>query len=297
MEGTPLQQLREYGQSAWLDARTPESVRDRELERLIRAHGIRGVSVGHEFTLADVQDACDLLRPVWDESEGEDGYVSGSADAELVGRSNYMLRIPATDGGLGAIADCVAAGISVNATHICRLSRYDEVVEAYMRGVERLVQSGADPASVISVASIEVSAVDAEADRRLAAIGGAAVKLRGRLGIANARLSYECYKRAFGEWRWRSLAARGARAQRCCWASTSTNDPAYCDVTYVEELIGPETVTTLTRATIDAFEAHGVVADKLERGIPEARALFEQIRDLGIDLRDVWHAVEANSSH
>src|ERR1041385_7539210 len=128
MEGTPLQQLREYGQSAWLDARAREPIRSGELETLIRAHGIRGLSAGGEWRMADLPHACDLLAPVWAESGGEDGYVSASADPELVGRPNFMVEVRATDEGLGTIADLVAAAIPVNATHICRLSRYDEVV-------------------------------------------------------------------------------------------------------------------------------------------------------------------------
>lgn len=294
MERTPLQQLREYGQSAWLDARAPGSAHLGELKTLIGAHGIRGAAAGRECTVADLQRACDLLGEVWAESGGEDGYVSGCADPELVDRPNYMVQIPATDAGLDAISDRIAAGTSVDATHVCRLSRYGEVIDAYMSGVARLVQRGADPASVTSVASFEVAPVDIEADRRLAGLDGGA-KLRGRLGIANARLAYQSYRRAFGEWRWRSLAARGARPQRCCWTSTSRDDPAYCDVTYVEELIGPETITALAPATIRAFEDHGLVADKLERGAADARTLFEQIRALGLDLQDIWRAVEAGA--
>jgi transaldolase len=296
MEGTPLQQLSEYGQSAWLDAQSPRPMRDGELQTLIRAHGIRGVSAGRACAVADLRHACDLLVGVWAESAGEDGYVSGWAEPELVDRPNYMLKIRATDAGLDAIADQVAAGVSVNATNICRLSRYSEVVDAYISGVARLVQRGADPGSVTSVASFVVATVDIEADRRLAEIGAGETKLRGRLGIANARLAYQSYKDAFGEWRWRSLAARGARPQRCCWISTSRNDPAYCDVTYVEELIGPQTITALAPATIRAFEDHGLVADKLARGAADARVLFEQIRDLGLDLEDVWRAVEAGAA-
>ena len=283
MQGTPLQPLREYGQSPWVHGLVSGS----ELEQLVRTHGIRGARLSQGLPIAEIQDACEVLGPVWEESAGEDGYVSAPADPDQVDRPNFMAEIA----DLSAIEDAVAAGIPVNATQICSLSRYDEVVEAYMRGIERFVASGEDPASVTSIASFEVSAVDAEVDRLLAALDRQAARLSGRLGVANARLAYQAYKRAFGERRWHSLAARGARPQRCSWASTSRSNPAYCDVTYVEELIGPETVTTLTPSTIQAFEDHGVAADKLERGIDEARALFEEIRDLGVDLRQVWRAV------
>ena len=233
------------------------------------------------FALAqeDIRDACDLFAPVWERTGGVDGYVSLEVDPTLaydreasyeqamrfhreVDRKNVYVKIPGTEPGLGAIEDCIAEGRSINVTLIFSLQRYAAVVEAYLRGLERLVEAGGDPASVRSVASFFVSRVDTEADRRLEEVGR--TDLQGRLAIANAKLAYEHWKEAFSGSRWEPLAAKGARTQRCLWASTSTKNPAYRDVRYVEELIGPEVVNTMPLETIRAFQDHGEVRDTLE---------------------------------
>jgi transaldolase len=204
------------------------------------------------------------------------------------------VKIPATMPGLGSIEDMIAAGKNINVTLIFSLQRYAEVVEAYVRGLERLVASGGQPRQVASVASFFVSRVDTEADKRLDAIGSKkALALRGKLAIANARLAYQHYLEAFSGPRWEFLAGKGARPQRCLWASTSAKNPAYRDVMYVEELIGPDTVDTMPPETIEAFQDHGVVAPTLTKGIKKARAVFEDLAAVGVDVDDVTLTLEA----
>jgi transaldolase len=264
----------------------------------------------YRLAVEDVKNACDLLRPVWDGARGQDGYVSMEVDPNLayereatieealrfhewIDRPNLFVKIPATEPGLGAIEECIARGRSINVTLTFSLDRYSEVAEAYIRGLERLADTGGDPSPVASVASFFVSRVDTETDKRLEAIGtDEALVLRGKLAIANAKLAYQRYKEIFSGARWERLAAAGASRQRCLWASTSTKNPAYRDVMYVEELIGPETVDTMPKETIEAFQDHGRVELTLERGIDEAQALFERLRDVGIDYDDVTDTLE-----
>jgi transaldolase len=256
----------------------------------------------------DIRDACDLLRSVWDETRGLKGYVSLEVDPHLahdteatieeaqrfhdtVDRPNLYVKIPATKAGLPAIEEMIARGRSINVTLIFSLQRYAEVAEAYTRGLERLVEVGGDPAPVTSVASFFVSRVDTETDKRLDAIGGHD-HLKGRLAIANAKLAYERFKEIFEGPRWEQLAAKGATPQWCLWASTSTKNPEYRDVMYVEELIGPETVNTMPKETIGAFQDHGEVRLTLEEGLDEARQLFEELAQAGVDYDDVTRVLE-----
>ncbi|HET9461400.1 MAG TPA: transaldolase [Gaiellaceae bacterium] len=262
------------------------------------------------FALAieDVKRACDLLRPVWVRTDGLDGFVSLEVDpdlayerdatfeqarllTELVDRPNLFVKIPATVPGLGAIEDSIAAGRSINVTLIFSLDRHAAVAEAYVRGLERLVEAGGDPMRVASVASFFVSRVDTEADRRLAEVGRE--DLQGRLAIDNAKLAYQHYLETFSGPRWEALADRGARPQRCLWASTSTKNPAYRDVLYVEELIGPATVNTMPFETIAAFQDHGICADTLTEGLDEARALLDDLTAAGVDYDAVVDTLEA----
>ena len=261
-----------------------------------------------ELAVEDVQRACDLLRPVWERTSEVDGYVSIEVDPELaydregtheeamrlhelVDRQNLFVKIPGTGPGLGAIEDCIAAGRPINVTLIFSLERYAAVAEAYVSGVERLVAAGGDAARVASVASFFVSRVDTEADRRLAELGRE--DLAGKLAVANAKLAYEHYLEVFSSERWQALEVAGARPQRCLWASTSTKNPAYRDVLYVEELIGPETVNTMPFETIAAFQDHGVVDDTLTEGADEARGLLVQLAEAGVDYDDVVETLEA----
>jgi transaldolase len=244
---------------------------------------------------------------VWERSNGVDGYVSIEVDPELaydreetyeeairlhllVDRPNAYVKIPGTEPGLGAIEDCIARGRSINVTLIFSLERHRQVAEAYLRGLERLVESGGDPGAVRSVASFFVSRVDTEADRRLAEIGRA--DLQGKLAVANAKLAYQQYLETFSGPRWETLAAAGARPQRCLWASTSTKNPEYRDVLYVEELIGPDVVNTMPAETIAAFQEHGVVADTLTKDVDEARGLLDELAAAGIDYDDVVATLE-----
>ena len=264
----------------------------------------------YRLAVEDIKDALDLLRPVWDGGEGRKGYVSMEVDPNLayeeeatieealrfhewIDRPNLFVKIPATEPGLGAIEECIARGRPINVTLIFSLERHAEVAEAYIRGLERLVEAGGDPSRVASVASFFVSRVDTEADKRLEAIGTEeALALRGQLAIANAKLAYERYKEIFSGERWERLAAAGASKQFCLWASTSTKNPEYRDVMYVEELIGPETVNTMPKETIEAFQDHGRVELTLERGLDEARQLFEDLRRVGVDYDDVTDTLE-----
>jgi transaldolase len=209
-------------------------------------------------------------------------------------KPNLYVKIPATKPGLGAIEDCIAHGKPINVTLIFSLQRYKEVVEAYLRGLERLVASGGKPSDVHSVASFFVSRVDTEADKRLEAIGTPeALALRGKLAIANAKLAYEHYQREFSGPRWEFLAGKGGTPQRCLWASTSTKNPEYRDVLYVEELIGPDTVNTMPAETIQAFQDHGEVrGDTVTEDVAAAHALFEQLEQVGVDYDDVVETLE-----
>ena len=263
------------------------------------------------LAVSDVQRACDLLRPTWDRARpdgGRDGWVSIEVDPNLaadtdgtlaeavrlsraVDRPNVFVKIPATEAGLPAIEEAIARGIPINVTLIFSLERHRQVCEAYLRGLERLVDDGGDPAPVASVASFFVSRVDTEVDKRLDAKGGHD-ELKGRVAVANAKLAYRTYKEVFAGERWERLRERGATAQRCLWASTSTKNPDYRDVLYVEELIGPDTVNTMPEETIRAFQDHGRVEPTLERDVDAARALIEQLEEIGISYDDVTDTLE-----
>jgi len=259
------------------------------------------------LALEDIRDACDVLKPAYDSSGGLDGYVSMEVEPGLaydtegtfdqarwiaaeVERPNLYVKIPATQAGLPAIEDSIAHGTSINITLIFSLARYEAVVEAYLRGLERLVAGGGDPSQVVSVASFFVSRVDTEADKRLEAVGHP--ELQGKLAIANAKLAYQHYLRSFTGPRWDFLEGKGATKQRCLWASTSTKNPDYRDVMYVEELIGPETVNTMPQETIEAFQEHGVAELTLAKGLKKARKVFEELAKAGVDYDDVTETLE-----
>jgi transaldolase len=210
---------------------------------------------------------------------------------EAIDRPNLHVKIPATMAGLPAIEDCIARGKSINITLIFSLERYGAVVEAYLRGLERLVAGGGDPSTVASVASFFVSRVDTEADKRLEELGN--TKLPGKLAIANAKLAYRHFEETFCGPRWDFLAGKGASKQRPLWASTSTKNPAYRDVMYVEELIGPDTVNTMPPETVEAFADHGEVrGDTVREGVAEAERLLEELAAVGIDYDDVVETLE-----
>ena len=339
MAESKLHELSAKGQSVWIDSISREWLQNGFLEKLIREDAVVGVTsnptifqkalsggtwydeqlkevladeqepkeIFYRLAVQDIQDACDVLRPIWDSGGGKDGYVSMEVDPTLayerdatideamrlhewIDRPNLFVKIPATEPGLGAIEECIARGRSINVTLIFGLDRYAAVAEAYVKGLERLVESGGDPSPVASVASFFVSRVDTEADRRLDEAG--APELKGRLAVANAKLAYERYGEIFSGPRWEALAAKGATPQRCLWASTSTKNPDYPDTLYVDELIGPDTVNTMPVETIEAFQDHGTVADSLTAGLDEARALFDELARVGVDYDDVTDTLE-----
>jgi transaldolase len=256
----------------------------------------------------DIRAACDELRPLWDHGAGRDGWVSLEVDPHLaydtdatvaeatrlhalVERPNLFVKIPATEPGLAAIEETIAREIPVNVTLCFSIDRHRAVCDAYLRGLRRLREDGGDLRRVASVASFFVSRVDTEADRRLDEIDGHD-DLRGTLAIANAKLAYRAYQQVFAGPEWAELAAEGATSQRCLWASTSTKDPSYRDVRYVEELIGPETVNTMPRETIAAFLDHGEVRATLTTGVDDAERTLHAFAEAGIDYDDVTATLE-----
>ena len=257
----------------------------------------------------DIRGACDILRPVFEREEPtRDGWVSLEVDPSLaydtaatnteakrlhamIDRRNLFIKIPGTEPGLQAIEDTIAAGIPVNVTLLFSLERHRQAAEAYIRGLRRLRDSGGDLRTVASVASFFVSRVDTEADKRLEAIGGHD-ELRGKLAIANAKLAYVTYQELFGGSEWEELEREGASPQRCLWASTSTKNPDYRDVIYVEELIGPNTVNTMPRETVEAFTDHGRARPTLEADVDGARRVLEQFAEAGVDYDDVVQTLE-----
>jgi transaldolase len=262
-----------------------------------------------QLAVRDIRGACDLLKQVHDEGDGKDGWVSLEVDPnlahdtqgtieeakrlhELVDRKNLLVKIPATKEGLPAIEESIASGIPINVTLIFSLDRHREVAEAYVRGLERLVEGGGDPGRVASVASFFVSRVDTEADKRLDEIGGHD-ELKGKLAIANAKLAYQTYKEMFSGDRWQALADRGASVQRPLWASTSTKNKEYKDTIYVEELVGPETVNTMPRELIEAVLDHGEIrGNTIEEDLDGARKVFADLKAAGIDYDDVSETLE-----
>jgi transaldolase len=339
MAKSRLHEVAARGQSIWFDTLSRDLVKSGELKRMMEEDAVTGVTsnptifqkalssgdaydedlkelleetddptkIFFSLALQDIRDACDVLKPAYDASNGLDGYVSMEVEpgiaydtertfdqarwiANEVDRPNLYVKIPATMAGLPAIEECTAKGTSINITLIFSLDRYKAVVEAYIRGLERLVAAGGDPSKIVSVASFFVSRVDSEADKRLAGHP----ELRGKLAIANAKLAYQHYLQAFAGPRWEFLEGKGASKQRCLWASTSTKNPEYRDVMYVEELIGPDTVNTMPLETIHAFQDHGEIrGDTVLEGVEEAEALFGQLAESGVDYDDVVAVLEA----
>jgi transaldolase len=261
-----------------------------------------------KLAVDDIKDACDLLHDVFEEGKGKDGYVSLEVDPnlahdtqgtideakrlhKLVDKRNVFIKIPATQEGLPAIEETIAAGIPVNVTLIFSLERHRAVAEAYIKGLQRLVDNGGDPSRIGSVASFFVSRVDTEADKRLDEIGGHD-ELKGKLAIANAKLAYQQYKEVFSGSDWEALEAKGATPQRCLWASTSTKNPDYRDVLYVEELVGDKTVNTMPRETVEAVLDHGNIGETLESDIDGAHQLLKDLEEAGVSYDEVVETLE-----
>ena len=338
--------LADAGVSIWLDDLSRAILTDGTLEGLVADKGVVGVTtnptifaaalakgdayaeqVGQlakdgadveravfEITTDDVRAACDLLRPIFDRTDGEDGRVSIEVDPRLardttatvemakrlwatVDRPNVMIKIPATVEGLPAISEVIADGINVNVTLIFSLDRYRGVMNAYLTGLEQAREHGKELSTIHSVASFFVSRVDAEIDKRLDALTGEAAEqakeLRGKAGIANARLAYQAYEEVFSTPRWQNLADDGAHKQRPLWASTGVKDPAYPDTMYVTELVAPNTVNTMPGKTLDAVADHGTVTgDAVTGTYAQARQTLDDLERLGIGYTEVVEKLE-----
>jgi len=337
---TKLHQLADLGQAIWLDYIRRSFIEQGDLEDLVH-DGLRGVTsnpsifekaiagsndyddalrrlsgegkssqeIYEALAIEDIQRAADVLRPVYDETGGDDGYVSLEVSPDLaydaegtieearnlftsVDRPNVMIKVPATPEGIPVIETLIGEGINVNVTLMFSLDQYDGVSEAYLSGLETLDANGGDLSSVASVASFFVSRVDVKVDRMLDDIGTpAAQELKGTIGIANAKMAYQRFKATFSGERWEDLEDKGARLQRVLWASTSTKDPTFSDTLYPDNLIGPHTVNTLPPSTLNAFRDHGTVALTLETELLAERARLEKLDDLGIDLDQVTDAL------
>jgi transaldolase len=338
-----LADLSEQGVSIWLDDLSRETISSGDLQRLIDERHVVGVTTNptifatalakgdaytdqvrqladegqdvdtavFEITTADVRQACDIMRPVHDATNGEDGRVSIEVEPRLahdtaktvesaralvaaVNRPNAFIKIPATVEGLPAIAQCIAEGISVNVTLIFSLDRYRGVMQAFLTGLEQAREAGRDLSQIRSVASFFVSRVDTEVDKRLDAIGtDEATALRGKAGIANARLAFQAYEEVFSTPRWQVLADEGAHPQRPLWASTGVKDPAYPDTMYVTELVTHGVVNTMPRTTMQAVADHGTITGDTIRGsYDDARSVLDALERLGVSYGEVTALLE-----
>jgi transaldolase len=277
----------------------------------LRDLAVRGVTVEEAvrmITTADVREAADVLRPAYDASGGQDGRVSIEVDPRLahnteatvaeakqlwwlVDRENVFIKIPATEAGLPAITQTLAAGISVNVTLIFSLERYRKVMDAFLAGIEQAAANGHDLSKIASVASFFVSRVDTEIDKRLEKLGKS--ELRGKAAVANARLAYQAYEEVFGSERWTALERAGAKPQRPLWASTGVKDPAYPDTMYVDELIVRHVVNTMPEATLDAEADHGKpVEDSIHGTYEESKKILDDLEAAGVSYDDVVQVLE-----
>jgi transaldolase len=350
---TRLQDLYEIGgQSPWLDNLRRDWLEDGQLAQLLEL-GVRGITSNPtifanaisgqdtyddqfrslmkdhtvegaywEMVITDITNALDLLRPLYDESEREDGFVSlevspaqaHETDATLksardlharIAQPNLLVKVPATKEGVPAIETLIGEGHSINVTLIFGLDRYDEVMEAYLKGLEALVAAGGEDelSKVASVASFFVSRVDTEVDRRLETLAGgekgdpATLGLRGTAAVAQARAAYQHFHHTFAGERWEALRAKGARVQRPLWASTSTKNPGYPDLLYVDSLIGPASVNTMPEPTLRAFEAHGTLKRTVDADPDAASDALARLAEAGIDMLDVEQTLEDEGVH
>jgi transaldolase len=342
-DNTALKALADNGVSVWLDDLSRQRIQSGNLQELIDTKGIVGVTtnpsifqlalsegsaydeqvsrLGAEgktvedaafaMTTEDVRNACDILRPVYDATDGVDGRVSIEVDPRLahetaatvqqakalwaaVDRPNVFIKIPATVEGLPAISQVLSQGISVNVTLIFSLDRYRGVMNAFLTGLEQAREAGLDLSRIDSVASFFVSRVDTEVDKRLEAIGTEdALSLKGQAGVANARLAYQAYEEVFSTPRWKNLADDGAHVQRPLWASTGVKNPEYPDTLYVTELVAPNTVNTMPEKTLEAVLDHGKIAgDTITGNYQEAGELLDALERLGISYADVTAQLE-----
>lgn len=336
---TKMHDVLTHGQSIWLDNISHALIHSGELAQLVN-DGLRGITsnpsifekaiasstdydnriqalaadgvtadidIYEALAIEDIQNAADLLRPVYDASDGADGLVSLEVNPHLahdtqgtidevhrlrprVNRPNVMFKIPATQAGVVAVQQLIGEGININITLMFSLAHYDAVVEAYIKGLETLAAAGGDVTSVASVASVFVSRIDAKVDPLVAEKGHP--ELGGKLAVANSKVIYQRFKTLFSGARWEALAAKGARVQRPLWASTSTKNPTYPDLLYVDTLIGAHTVNTLPAPTLVAFMDHGTIATTVEDGAAEAKAQIDQAASAGVDLIAVGEVLQ-----
>ncbi len=342
-QNSNIQALAEAGVSVWLDDLSRERIETNNLQELIDTRGVVGVTTNpsifqaalakgdrydadlrrfaadgktvdetvFDLTTEDVRNACDILKPVYDATNGVDGRVSIEVDPRLaqdtaktvaqakelaaaVDRDNVLVKIPATVEGLPAISQVLAEGISVNVTLIFSLDRYRGVMNAFLTGLEQAREGGKDLSQIHSVASFFVSRVDTEIDKRLDAIGTEEAKaLKGKAGVANARLAYQAFEEVFATPRWKNLADDGANAQRPLWASTGVKDPAYPDTLYVLELVAPHTVNTMPEKTLEAVADHGeVTGDTVTGTYEDAGGVLDALEGLGISYAEVTAQLE-----
>ncbi len=341
MARNSLLEIKKLGQSVWLDNLSRPLLTTGALARLVREDGISGITsnpkifkdamtggeaydealarlarqgrptteIYESLAIQDIQDACDLLAPAYQESDGTDGFVSLEVSPHLardtagtvaearrlwrtVDRPNLLIKIPGTDEGVPAIEACLAAGINVNITLLFSLNAYKKVIDAHMRALEARRERKEPLAGVASVASFFLSRIDVKVDRalekRAAAGGGAEARaLLGKAAVASAKLAYRMWEEALDTPAWRRLEAAGARVQKPLWASTSTKNPAYSDVMYVEPLVAPRSVNTMPEETIEAFRDHGRAALTIGEGLDEARQTLERLAAVGIDMDQV----------
>jgi transaldolase len=348
MSSNPLKKLGTLGQSIWLDYIRRDLMASGGLRRLIEEDGLRGMTsnpsifekaiadsrdydediramalkgegveaIYETLSQCDVQSAADEFRPLYDKTDGKDGYVSLEVNPHLahdtkgtieearrlwaaLNRPNVFIKVPATAEGLPAIQQLIGEGISVNVTLLFGLPRYRQVAEAYIAGIEARAAQGKPLKHLASVASFFVSRIDALVDpllEKLIALGGekaeVAKKVHGQVAISSAKVAYQIYKETFGGDRFRELAAQGARVQRLLWASTSTKDPDFSDVKYVEALIGPDTVNTAPMETLEAYRDHGAPKARLEQDVQETRRVLERLPELGISIDEVTRQLE-----
>jgi transaldolase len=282
---------------------------DEQIQQLARDSGHIN-AIYEALALADIQAACDLFRALYEESDRGDGFVSLEVSPHLaldsegtvqearrlftaVDRPNLMIKVPATPAGIPAIRRLIGEGINVNVTLMFSMAHYEAVARAYMEGLQHWLDQGGEPRSVASVASFFVSRVDTAVDKKLAALDNpAAQPLMGQAAIANSRLVYGRFKELFHGKAFEALRAAGAPVQRLLWASTGAKNPAYRDTLYIDELIGPQTVTTMPPQTVDAFRDHGRVAPTLEQGLDQARLLMEFLAELGIDMDQITEQLQ-----
>jgi transaldolase len=334
-----VKQIHSFGQSIWLDFIDREIIKSGKLKELIDEDGVRGVTsnpaifekaitgssdydadiselaeksdnnedIFFGLAVTDIKNATALFKGVYEESNGEDGYVSLEVSPflalktqettdqaaklwKLVDRENVMIKIPGTKPGLEAIRKSIAAGININVTLLFGLPRYEEVTEAYISGLEERLKEGKPIDHISSVASFFLSRIDVLVDPILDEKGLG--DLKGEVAIASAKKAYEIYKKIFGSDRWKKLAEKGAKPQRLLWASTSSKNPSFKDTKYVEALIGPDTVDTVPLETIEAFRDHGIAANTLEEGLDKATQILNKLKSAGIDIDAITQKLE-----